>query len=64
MEHDVGQPSVLLTQRYGAQIGLPDPLIIVQDPSLEAPSAAAQASHAPAHAVLQQTPCTQLPVVH
>jgi hypothetical protein len=36
----------------------------VHVPLLDAPSAAAQTSHAPLHAVLQQTPSTQLADAH
>ncbi len=42
----------------------PAPEIIVQVPSAVAPSALAQASHAPVHALLQQTSFAQNPVVH
>jgi hypothetical protein len=36
----------------------------VQVPLVDAPSAAEQTSHEPAHALLQQNPSTQLPLVH
>jgi len=59
-----GQVAVVPLHRYGAQLGEPPPLTLVQVPLALAPSAAEQASHEPLHEVLQQNPSTQLPLVH
>lgn len=60
-----GQEAEAEPHRYGAQEGLPGaPPVIRQVPSTRAPVATEQASQAPAQAVLQHTPSTQLPLRH
>jgi hypothetical protein len=58
-----GQVAVLPLHTYGEQLGLP---VEPEDMLVQVPKEPVrlQASHAPAQAVLQQRPSTQLPEVH
>jgi hypothetical protein len=60
----LGQLAVEPRQRYGAQLGDPPPLTLVQVPLAAAPSAALHTSQLPEQALLQQKPSTQLPLEH
>jgi hypothetical protein len=53
----VGQDALVPRHRYGLQLGDPLPVTLVQVPVVHE-------SHAPEHALLQQTPSTQLPEEH
>jgi hypothetical protein len=60
-----GQLAPAPVQRKGQQLGTPAAFTtFVQVPSAVAPSDFEQKSHEPSHAELQQTPSTQLPLVH
>src|SRR5262249_50742049 len=63
---EVGQALLVPLHRYGLQLGLPGfpDGSVVQVPLALAPRAAAQASHPPKHAALQQNPSAQKPPEH
>ena len=62
--HDDGHAALAPLHTNGAHEGLPAPLTSAHTPLVAAPYATVHASQAPAHAVLQQTPSTQLPEEH
>jgi hypothetical protein len=60
---DAGQDADAPPHTYGEQAGLPV-LPAVRTEQVPTEPATLQASQAPPHAVLQQTPSTQLPEAH
>lgn len=61
LAHESGQPALVPLHRYGAQLGLPGPVVAMQVPTEPLTLHALQA---PVHAKLQHTPSTQRPEAH